>query len=65
MTDISGKNDSQNGTDRVANAGEEEPITPLVYPAKPERKSRRFKSADDIDIEYAEEFEDAFYGEGM
>ncbi len=65
MTDIPAKNDSNNTIGQLVKTGEEEPITPLVYPAKPERKSRRFKSADDIDVEYAEEFEDAFYGEGM
>ncbi len=65
MTDISSKNDSNSSTDQAAKTEAKQPITPLVYPAKPERKSRRFKSADEIDIEYAEEFEDAFYGEGM
>ncbi len=65
MTDTHGKKDSTSGTDQAAEVKIEQPITPLVYPAKPGRKSRRFKSADEIDIEYAEEFEDAFYGEGM
>lgn len=65
MTDTHGKKDSNSSTYLAAEANAEQPITPLVYPAKPGRKSRRFKSADDIDTEYAEEFEDAFYGEGM
>lgn len=65
MTDTHGQKDSISGTDQVAEVNVEQPITPLVYPAKPGKKSRRFKATDDIDIEYAEEFEDAFYGEGM
>jgi len=65
MTDTHGKKDSISGTDQAAEVNIEQPITPLVYPAKPGKKSRRFKAGDDIDTEYAEEFEDAFYGEGM
>ncbi len=65
MTDIPDQDDSNRRTGQAAGTEAEQPITPLVYPAKSERKSRRFRSADDIDTEYAEEFEDAFYGEGM